>query len=190
MSTILIADRFPVIRQALRSVLERAGHQIIGEADNGPEALMFCRERNPDLMIIELSIPRLGGLDVLRRLRASASPVKILVYSSQEVDLYASRCFQFGADAFVSKRESMEELQGAVSAVLHGRSYFPSEAIHSSEAVVVSASGEFDAGQLSSRELTVLRLLAQGLSNQQIADQLALSYKTVSTYKVRLQQKL
>ncbi|MCY1292545.1 Bacterial regulatory protein, luxR family [compost metagenome] len=113
-----------------------------------------------------------------------------MIYSSQESELYASRSMQAGADAYVSKIEALDDLETAVTSVLHGRCYFPSVAAHPKDFDAVAAQRRSEIGQLSARELTVLQLLAKGLSNQQIADQLALSYKTVSTYKVRLQQKL
>ncbi|MCY1399136.1 Chemotaxis response regulator protein-glutamate methylesterase [compost metagenome] len=190
MSTILIADRLPVIRAALRSMLERAGHEVIGEADNGPDALSQCRQLKPDLLITELGIPRLGGLDLVRRLKSGGNGTRVVIYSSQESDLYASRSMQAGADAYVSKIEALDDLEIAVSSVLHGRCYFPSVVAQSKDFDTSAAQRRNEIGQLSARELTVLQLLAKGLSNQQIADQLALSYKTVSTYKVRLQQKL
>lgn len=189
MSTILLVECLPIIRDGLRVLLQSDGHQIVGEADNGQDALRLCRERCPQVVVIELATPRLGGLDVLRRLRASQPAIKLLVYSAQEQGLYAGRSLQAGADAFVSKYEPIVELKAALSAVLHGRSYFPRE-VTAQEAGNHRAQDESELEQLSARELTVLQMLSQGLSNKDIATQLNLSYKTVSTYKARLHQKL
>jgi len=189
MSRILIVDEQPVTRHALRLMMEADRHEVVGEADNGPDALLQVRQCKPDLMILELSIPRLGGLEVLQRLVAQEAPVKVLVLTAQDSEYFAGRCLTAGAAGFVSKQEDPQAVLEAVRAIAQGHSFFPSHALGS-----VSAAEEASHGgllkDLSVRELSVLQLLARGLSNIVIADQLAISDKTVSTYKVRLMQKL
>ncbi|WP_152224417.1 ATP-binding protein [Pseudomonas sp. SCB32] len=189
MSRILIVDEQPVTRHALRLMMEADRHEVVGEADNGPDALLQVRQCRPDLMILELSIPRLGGLEVLQRLVAQESPVKVLVLTSQDSQYFAGRCLTAGAAGFVSKQEDPQAVREAVRAIAQGHSYFPSHALGSVSAAEEAGHGELLKG-LSVRELSVLQLLARGLSNIAIADQLAISDKTVSTYKVRLMQKL
>lgn len=186
MSTLLLVDNLPIVRDGLRAVLERAGHQVLGEVDNGLDALEQCRLLHPQVVILELLVPQLGGLDLLRRLRASHQGIKLLVYSVQEASLYAARSLQAGADAYVCKSEALSQLHSALQALSHGRSYFPREVARQD----LDGAGEDDLTQLSGRELTVLQMLSQGLSNKDIAEQLSLSYKTISTYKARLHQKL
>jgi two-component system sensor histidine kinase EvgS/two-component system response regulator EvgA len=189
MSRILIVEEQPVTRHALRLMMEADRHEVVGEADNGPDALHQVRQCKPDLMILELSIPRLGGLEVLQRLVAQGSPVKVLVLTSQDSDYFAGRCLTAGAAGFVSKQEDSQAVREAVRAIAQGHSYFPSHALGSVSAAEDAGHGGL-LKDLSVRELSVLQLLAQGLSNITIADQLAISDKTVSTYKVRLMQKL
>lgn len=189
MSKVLLVDSQPIVRDAVRAVVEGCGHQVVGEADNGQEALLQCRDLAPDIVILELAIPRLGGLDVLRRLRASTPSLRLVVFSAQDSSLYASRSLHVGADAFVSKSDPASELERALAAVARGRSYFPQHAVHPLGGGLADA-GEGGLAHLSAREMTVLQMLCQGLSNKDISDQLSLSYKTVSTYKVRLHQKL
>lgn len=189
MSRILIVDEQPVTRHALRLMMEADRHEVVGEADNGPDALHQVRVCKPDLMILELSIPRLGGLEVLQRLVAQESPVKVLVLTSQDSEYFAGRCLTAGAAGFVSKQENPQAVREAVRAIAQGHSYFPAHALGSVSAAEEAGQGELLKG-LSVRELSVLQLLARGLSNIAIADQLAISDKTVSTYKVRLMQKL
>ncbi|MFJ3049693.1 ATP-binding protein [Pseudomonas nitroreducens] len=189
MSRILIVDEQPVTRHALRLMMEADRHEVVGEADNGPDALHQARLCKPDLMILELSIPRLGGLEVLQRLVAQESPVKVLVLTSQDSEYFAGRCLTAGAAGFVSKQEDPQAVREAVRAIAQGHSYFPSHALGSVNAAEEAGHGGL-LKDLSVRELSVLQLLAQGLSNIAIADQLAISDKTVSTYKVRLMQKL
>ena len=97
MSRILIVDEQPVTRHALRLMMEADHHEVVGEADNGPDALQQVRACKPDLMILELSIPRLGGLEVLQRLVAQDSPVKVLVLTSQDSEYFAGRCLAASA---------------------------------------------------------------------------------------------
>lgn len=189
MSRILIVDEQPVTRHALRLMMEADRHEVVGEADNGADALHQVRLCKPDLMILELSIPRMGGLEVLQRLVAQESPVKVLVLTSQDSEYFAGRCLTAGAAGFVSKQENPQAVREAVRAIAQGHSYFPSHALGSVSAAEEAGQGDLLRG-LSVRELSVLQLLARGLSNIAIADQLAISDKTVSTYKVRLMQKL
>lgn len=186
MSRILIVDEQPVARHALRLLVEAEDHQVVGEAGNGLEALQLARRQPADLMILELAIPRLGGLEVIQRLAAQSAAPKILVLTGQDSEYFALRCLEAGAAGFVSKQENLGELKLAIKAVLHGHSHFPSHALGS---VNLHANSE-GLKQLSARELSVLQLLAKGMSNIAIGEQLALSDKTVSTYKIRLKQKL
>jgi len=189
MSRILIVEEQPVTRHALRLMMEADRHEVVGEADNGPDALQQVRQCKPDLMILELSIPRLGGLEVLQRLVAQESPVKVLVLTAQDSEYFAGRCLTAGAAGFVSKQEDPQAVREAVRAIAQGHSYFPSHALGSVSAAEEAGQGDLLKG-LSVRELSVLQLLARGMSNIAIADQLSISDKTVSTYKVRLMQKL
>ncbi|MNZ30696.1 Virulence factors putative positive transcription regulator BvgA [compost metagenome] len=184
MSSILIVDEQPVTRHALRLLMESEGHEVVGEADSGPLALQLARRLAPDLVILELSIPGLGGLEVIQRLLALDEACRILVLTTQDSKYFAGRCLQAGARGFVSKQQDPNELKAAVKALLNGQSYFPGHAL--------SSAGHADDAlqELSVRELTVLQLLARGFSNVAISEQLAISDKTVSTYKVRLMQKL
>ncbi|BAN48731.1 response regulator [Metapseudomonas resinovorans] len=188
MARVLLVDSLPIVRDGLRALVARCGHEVAGETDNGQDALSLCRELHPDIVILELVIPRLGGLDVLRRLRGSAPQIRLLVFSAQESEVYAGRALQAGADAFVGKQEPASELEKALAAVVRGRTYFPQQAVHTEAGAGTGAESELE--RLSARELTVLQMLCQGLSNKDISLQLNLSYKTVSTYKFRLHQKL
>lgn len=190
MSTVLLVENQPITRQGLRERVTASGHQVVGEADNGQDALRMCRELQPEVVILELAIPRLGGLDVLRRLRASAPEIRLLVFSHQESEIYASRSQQEGADAFVSKFDPVVELEKAIAAIVHGRTYFPRQTSNPQTATSLAKELKDELRGLSARELTVLQMLCQGLSNKDISDHLKLSYKTVSTYKGRLHQKL
>ncbi|WP_241173183.1 response regulator [Pseudomonas chlororaphis] len=183
----MIIDSHPIIRYAIRTRLESLGHEVVAESGTGLEALTVHRELCPDLVILELNTRKMGGLDLIRRMRVHNNHLKILVFSSQNAEYFAGRCLQAGALGFVSKDDDLEELDRGVKAALSGRSYFPVGA----GGLLATTSSENEAlHQLSERELTVLQYLAQGLTNQSIANLLSISFKTVSTYKTRLMQKL
>ena len=189
MSRILIVDDHPVIRMAMKMLLEAEGHQIVGDTDNGEDAISLGRELKPDLVILDIGIPRLDGLEVISRLMVLALPLKILVLTGQSASLFALRSMQAGAAGFVCKQGGLAELVTAVNAVASGYSYFPSAAMRPVQQGAYSDDVEL-LGRLSDREVSVLQYLSQGYSNKQISEQMFISNKTVSTYKTRLLQKL
>lgn len=190
MSKVLIVDDHPVIRMAMRVLLEKEGHVITGETDNGVDALTLVKDEVPELVILDIGIPRLDGLEVISRITAFELPLKILVLTGQSASLFAMRCMQAGASGFVCKQGGLAELMSAVSAVVAGYNYFPSTAFRQSR----RSSGQLDDQEriqrLSDREMAVLQYLANGYSNKEISEQMFISNKTVSTYKTRLLLKL
>jgi len=188
MHTVFIVDDHPVIRLAVRMLLENQNYKVVGESDNGVDAMQMVRETAPDLVILDISIPKLDGLEVLYRLQAMALPLKVLILTAQSPALFAVRCMQSGAAGYVCKQEDLGELLSAIKAVLSGYNYFPSQVIHTSHETADADLRLFR--QVNDRELMVLQLFAQGRNNKEIAQGMFLSNKTVSTYKKRLMQKL
>lgn len=189
MHSVLIVDDHPVIRLAVRVLLENNGMHVVGETDNGIDALALTREHAPDVVILDIGIPKLDGLSVISRIKALETPSKVLVLTSQTADAVCQRCIKMGARGFVNKEEDLGNLVSALKAVLAGYTFFPT-LTHES---VISAENrsEFERiQQLTDREMVVLQHLAQGYSNKAIGEKLFLSNKTVSTYKTRLLEKL
>lgn len=190
MNSVFIIDDHPVIRMAIRMLLENENYEIVGETDNGVDAMQMVRECMPDLIILDISIPKLDGLEVLSRFNAMNLPAKILVLTAQAPSLFAIRCMQSGAAGYVCKQEDLTELVSSVKAVLSGYNYFPSQAL-ATATPQVGDPNELERFKLvNDRELMVLQLFAQGRTNKEIAKGMFLSNKTVSTYKTRLMQKL
>lgn len=190
MNTVFIVDDHPVIRLAIRMLLEHEGYKIVGETDNGVDAIQMIRDCIPDLIVLDISIPKLDGLEVLARFNAMNKIFKTLVFTAQPPAIFAMRCLQSGAAGYVCKQEDLSELVSAINAVVSGYNYFPSQA---------SISEKYENDNLSDielfklvndRELMVLKLFAQGKTNKEIASAMFISNKTVSTYKKRLMQKL
>ncbi|BCJ08063.1 DNA-binding response regulator [Pseudomonas sp. RtIB026] len=169
-------------------LLENQGYKVVGESDNGVDAMQLIRETPPDLVILDISIPKLDGLEMLSRLQAMAIPLKVLVLTAQSPALFAVRCMHSGAAGYVCKQEDLSELLSAIKAVLSGYNYFPSQALNPPP---TGSNQELELfRQVNDRELMVLQLFAQGRSNKEIAKGMFLSNKTVSTYKKRLMHKL
>lgn len=186
---ILIVDDHPVVILALKIILEQNNFNIIGETNNGVDALRLIKELSPDAVILDIGIPQLDGLEVIDRSRRLNNNPPILVLTAQPSEHFVSRCIQAGASGFVSKQKDLTEVIGALKAILSGHSYFPILA----NSNVISKSSQDEAElikKLSTREMVVLQQLATGLSNKEIADRMLLSNKTISTYKTRLLEKL
>ena len=190
MNSVFIVDDHPVIRLAIRMLLEHEGYEIVGETDNGVDAMQMIRECVPDLIILDISIPKLDGLEVLSRFNSMNSTLKTLVLTAQSPKLFAMRCMQSGAAGYVCKQEELSELVSAIKAVFSGYIYFPSQALTPDKNENDNFSEIELFKQVNDRELMVLKLFAQGKTNKEIAAGMFLSNKTVSTYKKRLMQKL
>lgn len=191
MNKVLIVDDHPVIRLAVRMLMERHGYDVVAETDNGADAVQLAREFQPDLVILDIGIPKLDGLEVITRLSGILEfEARILVLTSQAPGHFSMRCMHAGAAGYVCKQQDLTELLSAIKAVLSGYSYFPNQALHSVRSNLGNATERQLVERLSGRELAVLQQLAKGRSNKQIADTMFLSNKTVSTYKTRLLMKL
>ncbi|MHC2149041.1 response regulator [Pseudomonas sp. 210_17 TE3656] len=189
MHSVLIVDDHPVIRLAVRVLLEKHGMRVVGEADNGVDALQLVRDLTPQVVILDIGIPKLDGFTVISRIKALNVRSEILILTSQPADSVCRRCIQLGARGFVNKEEDLGSLITAIKAVDAGYSFFPAltfDSVNSSEQLTEREQIQ----SLTDREVTVLQYLAQGYSNKQIGEKLFLSNKTVSTYKTRLLQKL
>lgn len=186
----MIVDDHPFIRASVGLLLSQDGIEVAGETDNGREALQIARELTPDLAIVDISMPLLDGLTVIQRLHSLRLPTKVLVLSSMPAEFYSLRCMKAGACGFVAKNNELMELRKAVRAVRAGYSYFPDVTFSSVRRQDALRSERECLAELSDREILVLHHLAKGYTNRLIGEHLALSAKTVSSYKYRLMEKL
>ncbi|HHQ4508371.1 response regulator [Aeromonas hydrophila] len=189
MAKIVIVDDHPAIRMAVRIMLENAGHLIIDEVDNGVSALQSFRKEPPDIVVLDIGIPQLDGVEVIKRIKTLDPRVLIVVLSSHTGDNIMLRCYHAGAEGFVSKLDELAKLDEAVHDILRGNYYFPKHILRIS-AGMAETNEQGLLASLSDRELMVLKYICQGRSNKSIATDMLLSEKTVSTYKRRLMEKL
>lgn len=190
MKSVLIADDHPVIRGAVKIVLKQEGFKRIYETDSGNEVMPMIREYKPEVVVLDLKLRSLDGLEVLARIQASEMSCRVVVFTSQEAEHFQDRCMRVGAAAYVEKTNDLEHLQKAVHAVRSGYTYFAQLSTSSVSMSTLQYSEKQLLDQLSNREMTIFQLLARGISNKEIAHLLHLSHKTVSTYKTRLVEKL
>jgi DNA-binding NarL/FixJ family response regulator len=188
MHRVVVIDDHPAVVLALTTILERdADLKVIGSAGDGGEGMRVYREMQPDVLIIDLDIPGLNGLDLIRRVRFTDSAVKILVNSSFSPNLWALHCQAAGANGYISKTESVTHILSAVKAVLAGFDCFPAHGLFAPPTGEVVGT---PTASLTERERTVLRYLAKGHSNKEIAETLSVSNKTISTHKTNILSKL
>ena len=182
---ILIVDDNAIVRDGVKRLLSAGGEHQVSEAADGREALMLAHSLRPALIILDLNLPGLGGLELLRRLVQTGTG-RILVLSMHAEPLYARRALEAGAHGYVSKNAAPDELVAAVRRLAGGGRYVEAEIAQS---LALGVGGEsLDA--LSRRELEILRLLATGSSLAQIAEAIGASYKTVANSCTLIKAKL
>jgi two-component system, NarL family, invasion response regulator UvrY len=188
---ILLVDDHAIVREGLKRILEGSGDGwCIVEADTGLAGLGALRARHFDVAVVDLSMPGMNGLDFLRRAHAELPQLRLLVLSMHDEDEYAVRAFRAGAKGYVTKDSAARELATAVRKVAGGGMHVSSSL---AERVLMQMSGDLPAArhsQLSDRELDVLRRLVTGQRPTDIARELHLSVKTVSTHKARILERL
>jgi DNA-binding NarL/FixJ family response regulator len=183
---VLLADDHEIVRDGLKRILGAAGDLLVaGEAANGDQALALVKANDYDLALLDLSMPGLAGIDLIKRVRIEKPKLRILVLSMHGEQQYATRALKAGASGYLTKDSAAGQLVGAIRKIAAG-------GVHVSEAAAAGlVSAERAPHQaLSDREFEVLRLLVGGRSPTEIAARLHLSVKTVSTHKTHIQQKL
>ena len=188
MTTVLLVEDHAIVRAGLRRLLAGLPAIEIREASRGAEALALLRGNRPDLVMLDLNLPDLGGVELLRRLLQEAPGMRILVLSMHCEPLYAARALAAGARGYVSKNAAPEELVAAVQRVLGGGRYVEAEIAQ--EMALQDVQGGAPLQQLTERDLEIMRLLAEGRSLQQIADAMGIAYKTVANACSQIKTKL
>ena len=192
---VLLADDHGIVRRGLRTMLEGAGGvSVIGEAADGLEALRLCTELRPEVLIVDVGMPKLNGIDVVARALKVQPSLKVIVLSMHSDEAYIIRALAAGAHAYLLKEATDEDLLPALQAVAAGKRYF-------SPAVSAVLAGEYvrrlrerglqDSYELlTDREKEVLQLLAEGRSNKEVAVLLEVGLSTIETHRANLMQKL
>ena len=190
MIRVLIADDHAVVRDGIRRILsDHPDITVVGEAPDGVEALRLAGTERPDVLLLDLTMPGPGFMEILERARAAYPTLKVLVLSAHAEEQYARRVLRAGVVGYITKNHTPEELVGAVRRVASGARYV-SQAMADRLAADLATPERSPQELLSNREYQVLALLGAGKSVKEIAGATRLSSKTVSTYRTRLLQKL
>lgn len=192
MIQVLLADDHGIVRAGLRRIIEDSGDmQVIAEAADGREALRAVEHKMPDVAVIDISMPGLDGLEVIDRLHLSHPQLPILVLTMHDENQYVVRALQAGAMGYITKQSAPEQLVKAIRKIIGGSRYLTDQAAEALALRIARGNkGQSLLDSLSMRELQVLRRLAMGNTNREIAQIYGISVKTVDTYRFRLLKKL
>ncbi len=193
---VLLADDHAVLRAGLRTLFDiQPDIEVIAETADGEETVRKSLELTPDIVLMDIAMPGLSGLEATQAIKMQNPAIKVLVLTMHEDENYLNQMLRVGADGYVPKKAAATELLAAIRATYRGEHF-----IHSSMTAglvtelrnrdIVNPVDNQQPDKLSQREREVLQLLAMGYTNQQIADKLYLSIKTVETYKARIKEKL
>lgn len=185
---ILLVDDHVVVREGVRRLLLDLPGITVLEAGNGQDALAIFRSKPIDIVLLDLNLAGIGGLELLRRMLKENAKARIIIFSMHSEPLYAARALRLGAKGYVSKSAASEELLIAIRKVSEGGHYVEREL--ASQLAVSSYGGQDPLQQLSTREMEILRLLGEGRSMSQIADALGVSYKTIANTCSLMKSKL
>ncbi len=191
MIKILIADDHAIVREGLKQILaDTADLVVAGEAANGQEVLDHIRKEDWDLVLLDLAMPGRGGLDILKELKREKPKLPVLVLSIYPEEQYAVRAFKAGVSGYLTKESAPEELIAAIRKVSQGGKYV-SASLAEKLALHLGEAAEKPVHELlSDREYQVMLMIASGKTVKEVADEMALSVKTISTYRVRALNKM
>lgn len=191
MIKLLVADSHPIVRKGLELLFVTSPHiQVVGGVDNGEAIFDFLKEHRIDIILCEIDLPKLNGITALRRLKREHPEVKTIMFTSQPEEIYAINTIKAGADGYLNKAANIITLKEAILKVHEGGTYLSNDiAQQMTLGRRVTRSGSVYK-KLSTREIEVLKLLSSGRKNKEVAHELNINEKTVSTYKARLMKKL
>ncbi|MFC1811980.1 response regulator [Thermodesulfobacteriota bacterium] len=192
MIRVLLADDHNIVRAGLRRIVEDSEDmEVVAEAADGREAIRQVRKTSPDVVVVDISMPGLDGLEVVSQLHSDYPNLPIIVLTMHEEEQYVVRAIEAGAMGYITKRSAPEQLVNAIRKVLDGGRYLTDEAVELLALRVARGThARSPLDTLSMRELQVLRRLALGHTNREIAESYHISIKTVDTYRSRLLKKL
>jgi len=186
---VILVNPQPVVRAGLRLFLEQSpGFQVLAEAGDGDSALALIGSHLPDVVVLEINLPKTGGLDIVRQVRANRWPVGTLIFTSLDDDVFISAFLKSGANGYLLKIASPEEICSAVKDVSTGKTYI--DRLILQKVIALAASPAPGIEQLTEREIEILTLVARGLTNKVVAYKLNISDRTVQGHIARIFEKL
>jgi DNA-binding NarL/FixJ family response regulator len=191
MIRIFIADDHAIVRQGLKQIVsETADLFVTGEAGDGTEALKKIRENDYDVVVLDITMPGRDGLEILKQIKNEKPRVQVLILSMHPEEQYALRVLKAGASGYLTKESAPEELTSAIRTVSKGRQYISTSLAERLACYLRNDTEKLPHERLSDREYQVMILIASGKTIKEIAIELCLSVKTISTYKCRILEKM
>ena len=186
---VLLAEDHQIVRQGVRGLLEKAGHEVVGEASDGQEAVKLARILFPDIAVLDIAMPRLNGLDTAREIRSLSPKTKTILLTAYTDKAYIMEAIKVGAKGYVVKTEAAEDLIRAIREISRGEIYL-SPSIANSFVGAYLDDSQLPADSLTRRERQVLHLIAEGNTTKEIGQQLNISFKTAESHRSHLMRKL
>jgi DNA-binding NarL/FixJ family response regulator len=186
---IVLADDHVLVRQGLKSLLEREGFQVVAEASDGQEALCHVKSLQPDIVVMDISMPTLNGMNAAREMSRSSPKTKIILLTQHDEGQYISEALEVGVKGYVLKNQVASDLLLAIRQVSRGQVYL-SPGVSSAVMEAYRSKSEKSKNPLTLRERQVLQLIAEGKSTKDVASLLGISVKTAESHRTRLMQKL
>ncbi|MDQ7090215.1 MAG: response regulator transcription factor [Methylococcales bacterium] len=188
---VLLVDDHAVVRAGFKLLLATSANiEVIAEADRGEEAIQLYQHHQPDIIVLDLSMPGIGGLETIKRLIQRDKLINILVFSVHDESVYVSRALNAGAKGYITKNSAPEILPEAIISIQQGQPYVEKGLLKETLDVSIPSGYQNVIQTFSAREFDIFRLLAKGLTPHKIADELCLSYKTVVNYVTQIKKKL
>lgn len=187
---LVIADDHALVVAAMRLMVERAeGVEVVAEANDGRQAIALAREHRPDIVVMDIGMAQLNGIEAAALIKAELPQVRVLIVSSHETEDYVRRAVQAGVDGYVVKGAPAEELAAAIQAVARGDTYL-SPGISRHVMAAIHARGESPLQALTGRQREILQLIAEGRGTKEIAYALGISVKTAETHRAAIMERL
>ena len=194
--TVLLAEDHQIVREGFRSLLKHEDDiEVVGEAETGRQAVQLTRKLRPAVVVMDIAMPLLNGLEATRQIRKDFPETRVLILSAHSDDAYVEQVMELGAAGFLLKQTSSHDLSAAIREVQKGKTFFSqsiSKRVRDRSRQSVDREGQVKqrSNRLSSREMEVLQLIAEGKPNKQVAAELGVSFKTVDKHRQNLMSKL
>jgi two-component system invasion response regulator UvrY len=191
MINVMLVDDHDLVRKGLRRLLDdTSGIKVIAEAPDGEQAIRQVRKRKPDVILMDISMPGIGGLEATRKITQVSPDMKVIAVTIHDDDPFPARLLEAGAAGYITKGCDIDEIIEAIQAVYAGKQYLTPNVAQKLALSLVNKHGKSLMDELSQREIQILLMVVRGDSNRDISEQLCLSPKTTSTYRCRIFEKL
>ncbi len=191
---IVLVEDHTIVRQGFKMVLEDGGHEIVGEADNGRDAINIVDKNLPDLVIMDIGLPRLRGIETTRKIKKQHPEIRVIILTIHTRETYVYESLDAGADGYLVKDTASEDLLEAINIVMGGKIYissnFPDDVIVNYRKLQKSGKKADEFSRLTKREREILHYIAEGLTSQKIGEELFISKKTVENHRANIMNKL